>query len=157
GTVLLACRPRGRRVQIEVRDSGIGIPRDKQSEIFQEFYQLDNPARDRRRGLGLGLAIVARVAKLLDTTVDVRPEPGRGSLLFLQLPRADDVPLALRDERALTNLSDASIAHTNVLVVDDDALVLSANRALLQSMGCRVMQVSDGASAAEALRSSHGQ
>jgi signal transduction histidine kinase len=63
---VIGCRPRSGAIRIEVWDSGRGIPPDKHHEIFQEFYQLENPERDRRKGLGLGLAIVERLTRLLD-------------------------------------------------------------------------------------------
>ena len=71
GKVLLGCRRRGSKLRIEVCDSGIGIPAGKTDAIFEEFHQLDNPARERSRGLGLGLPIVRRLADLLGHGVEV--------------------------------------------------------------------------------------
>ena len=62
GGILIGCRRRGRKLRIEVVDSGIGIPKDLQHEIFKEFFQIGNPERDRTQGLGLGLAIVQRLS-----------------------------------------------------------------------------------------------
>ncbi len=103
GTVMLCSRRRGADWQIEVRDSGIGIPLERQGEIFQEFYQIGNVARDRSRGLGLGLAIVARLARLLATEVAVRSAPGRGSVFSVRIPRGEDrrVPESARHEESL--------------------------------------------------------
>jgi signal transduction histidine kinase len=86
GTVLLCCRPCSSGLRVEVRDSGIGIDAALHAVIFEEFYQVDNPARDRTKGLGLGLAIVSRLARLLGTRVGVRSAPGRGSVFSLVVP-----------------------------------------------------------------------
>jgi signal transduction histidine kinase len=75
GEVTMLCIEDDRNVRIEVRDTGIGIAPEQQRDIFNEFYQLHNPERDRTKGLGLGLAIVDRVARLLDHPIAVRPLP----------------------------------------------------------------------------------
>jgi CheY-like chemotaxis protein/anti-sigma regulatory factor (Ser/Thr protein kinase) len=157
GTVFVGCRRRQDTVVIEVRDSGIGIPADQQAEIFEEFYQIDNPARDRRRGLGLGLAIVARIARILDTTVKVRSAPDRGSVFSLRLPRARAAPGGARLDAAKPALIAESNAIVNVIVVDDDPLVLTANRGVFEDMRCSVETVSDGEHAAAALESLEGK
>ena len=151
GTVMVCARRRGATLRIEVRDSGIGIPLDKQDEIFLEFYQIGNAARDRSLGLGLGLAIVSRIARLLATEVKVRSRPGRGSAFFLDVPyaRDDEVPVAVA---APVDASFPPEAFSiPVLVVDDDLLVLAGNRALLEELGCQVTTVSDGQGAESAL------
>ncbi|HSC12202.1 MAG TPA: ATP-binding protein [Rhodanobacteraceae bacterium] len=143
GSVLLACRRRGEMVQIEVRDSGIGIAQDKHRDIFLEFYQIGDAAGDRMMGLGLGLAIVSRLARLLGSKVDVRSAPGRGSVFSLLVPRAkpeetvqgSDAEQPARGKSKLT---------LRVLVVDDDPLVIAGNRALLEELGCTVSTASNG-------------
>jgi two-component system, sensor histidine kinase len=153
GTVLVCARPRGDEIQIEVRDSGIGIPVEKQGDIFQEFYQIGNAARDRSLGLGLGLAIVARIARLLNTEVIVRSAPGRGSVFRLRVSRGrSDV----QSEATVTETNDGvgrlDSMPISILVVDDDPLVLAGNRALLEALGCEVVTVSDDEQAKEALK-----
>jgi len=150
GTVLVCARRRGVAIQIEVRDSGIGIPPEKQGEIFHEFYQIGNVARDRSLGLGLGLAIVARVARLLQTEVNVRSAPGRGSMFSLRVRRGEDGWVLASTPR------DAALAQPgeplpSILVVDDDPLVLAGNKALLTELGCDVTTVSDGPGARAAV------
>ncbi|MCC6192892.1 MAG: response regulator [Burkholderiales bacterium] len=157
GTVLVACRPRGAFVRIEVRDSGIGIAADKQAEIFEEFYQVDNPARDRSRGLGLGLAIVARIARLLGTQVTVRSQPGCGSVFSLRLPRAYTAPAVDAGKVPADAETLEHGAALTVLVVDDDPLVLAGNRALLEELRCTVVTVTDGDAAVRALEALRGQ
>ena len=92
GAVLVAARRRGGRVRIEVRDSGIGIAAEHRHAIFEEFYQIGNTARELGQGLGLGLAIVSRLARILGTRIEVRSAPGRGSVFSLDLPLAADAP-----------------------------------------------------------------
>jgi signal transduction histidine kinase len=95
GTVMLACRRRNGKARIEVRDNGPGISPDAQEAIFQEFVQLDNPERNRAKGLGLGLAIVRRLTDLLSHRLELRSTPGHGALFALELPLA---PAGVRPE-----------------------------------------------------------
>jgi two-component system CheB/CheR fusion protein len=90
GKVLLGCRKRGERIHIEVWDTGPGIPEDKQIDIFEDFYQLGNPERDRRKGYGLGLSIVGRLAKMLGYGVNLRSKVGKGTVFTITIP---SVPL----------------------------------------------------------------
>lgn len=86
GTVLLGCRRVGGRLRVEVWDTGPGIPADRQAEIWEEFTQLGNPERDRTKGLGLGLAIVAKTAALLGHPIGVRSKVGKGSAFYIEAP-----------------------------------------------------------------------
>jgi signal transduction histidine kinase len=104
GGVLLGCRRRGPNLQIAVWDTGCGIPEDRREDIFCEFVQLDSRDRDRGKGLGLGLAIVARLAPLLGSRVELRSEPGRGSMFAIGVPLAE-----AQDERKAA----ASLATTS--------------------------------------------
>ncbi|MGE5547624.1 MAG: CHASE domain-containing protein [Solirubrobacterales bacterium] len=88
GGVLVACRLHRNRIRIKVADSGPGIAADRLELIFEDFYQVENPERDRTKGLGLGLATVARLARLLSYRIDVKSRPGRGSTFILELPAA---------------------------------------------------------------------
>ena len=94
GKVLLGCRRRGNKLRIEVWDSGFGIPAEQLEAIFEEFHQLDNAARERSRGLGLGLSIVQRISDLLGNAVDVRSWPDRGSVFAVEVPLGEDQQLA---------------------------------------------------------------
>ena len=89
GGVLVACRRRDRMVRLSVIDSGRGIPPDQQESVFHEFVQLHNPARDRSKGLGLGLAIVSRLGRLLGHRVDLRSRPDHGSMFSIDVPCGD--------------------------------------------------------------------
>ncbi|WP_158046961.1 ATP-binding protein [Skermanella pratensis] len=86
GRIRIDCRRTGDTVRIEVQDTGIGIPPDHMEDIWTEFHQVGNPERDRNQGLGLGLAIVDRLARLLGHRVDVRSALGRGSVFSIELP-----------------------------------------------------------------------
>ncbi|MGE5546788.1 MAG: sensor histidine kinase [Solirubrobacterales bacterium] len=88
GRILVGCRRRGDRIAVEVWDCGMGIPAEARTEIFEEFTQLGNPERDRTKGLGLGLAIVRRLAVLLGIELSLDSTPGRGSVFRALLPAA---------------------------------------------------------------------
>jgi signal transduction histidine kinase/CheY-like chemotaxis protein len=135
GGVLLAARRRGGQVQLSVWDTGPGIAPEHQARIFDEFVQLQNPGRDRRRGHGLGLAIVARLSRLLQHPVALRSRLGRGSCFSVTLPLAVPVPdaPAAPVQRPLLPLQGRGVA-----LVEDDEAVREATVALLRAWGCVV-------------------
>ncbi|MBC8118814.1 MAG: response regulator, partial [Burkholderiaceae bacterium] len=136
GGVAIGARRRGDQVCVEVLDSGIGIPEDRQAQIFDEFYQVGNPGRDRRRGLGLGLAIVRRLTALLGHELTLNSAPGQGTRFRLWLPRAEGaaVPLASAAEHHLPD----TLAGKRVLLVDDDPDIRIATATLLGQWGLAV-------------------
>lgn len=144
GGVMIGCRRRGGQIRIEVWDTGPGIPPDKHAEVFQEFAQLGNPERDRRKGLGLGLAIVDRLAKLLGHSVELRSQVGRGSLFAVTVPRARP------DERVLLEEAEPPItAHFDlggrlVLVVQSDPATRETLRKLLTAWNGEVLSAASG-------------
>jgi PAS domain S-box-containing protein len=131
--VLLCCRGGGRSRRIEVWDQGEGIPEHQLHRVFEDFYQLGNPARDRSKGLGLGLAIAKRMADLLDLKLAARSLPGRGSVFSVQIPVGERPLQPQPTAGAAGPHRDAS--GQRILVVDDDAMVLDATRALLEAWG----------------------
>jgi signal transduction histidine kinase len=137
GGVLIGCRPRGNGVRIDVVDSGVGIPRTKWQVIFQEFHQLGVPNRQSGKGLGLGLAIVDRAARLLGATVDLQSEPGRGSRFSITLPHAvfSGAPASAPAPVAAPE----ALAQCSVLVVEDDPSVRAGMASLLRSWRCHVV------------------
>ena len=146
GKILLGCRRRGGKVRIEVLDTGSGIPEGQLRAVFEEFHQLDNPARERARGLGLGLSIVQRLADLLDLTVDVRSSLGKGSVFSVEVPIADS------GEAPRTGpLQPAAHAGKGeaILVIEDDPAIRETLRMLFELDGYRVAVASDGNSALE--------
>ena len=146
GGLLLAMRRRGNRWRIDVWDTGFGIPEEQLTAIFDEFHQLQNPNRDPTRGLGLGLAIVRRLAELLGLQVEVRSRIGRGTVFSVSLEAAS--PLAEPPPSHATPPSSSSAAAPpltgmTVLAVDDEAMVLTGLQMILESWGCTVAAASD--------------
>jgi signal transduction histidine kinase/ActR/RegA family two-component response regulator len=121
GGVLVACRRRGRMVRLSVIDTGRGIPPDQQESVFHEFVQLHNPARDRSKGLGLGLAIVSRLARLLGHRVDLRSRPDHGSMFSIDVPCGD---ASLIRPPAPASAPGQIPADALVLLVDDESAIL---------------------------------
>jgi CheY-like chemotaxis protein len=148
GGLLIACRRRGTRLALEVWDTGQGIPEHQWDDIFKEFHQLGNPERDRRKGLGLGLAIVQRLAREMNTTVEVRSRVGRGSVFRLWL---DSWQGALEDE-AQPVLDPHSLLGLKVLAIDDDEAVRMGMQSLLQSWGCDCVTAESGIDAMHSLK-----
>jgi len=146
GGVLLGARRRAAAtmVELQVIDTGSGIPVENQRAIFEEFRRLDQPSPWGEKGLGLGLSICERIAAILETTVSLRSEPGRGSAFSIVVPRAAP--------RAQTTLSDGASLSTvaatvapqlpRVLCVDDDAATLAGLRELLSSWNFHVVVAS---------------
>ena len=147
GGVLIACRTRGKRLALEVWDTGPGIPRSQWDNIFKEFHQLGTPERDRRKGLGLGLAIVQRLAREMNTSVEVLSQPGRGSVFRLWLDRWQG---ALEDDTAPAP-DTVSLVGLKVLAIDDDEAVRLGMQSLLHSWGCQCITAESSADALECL------
>ncbi|WP_338213696.1 hybrid sensor histidine kinase/response regulator [Halopseudomonas aestusnigri] len=144
GGVLVACRRRGAMAHIEVWDTGIGIAEENHQAVFQEFFQLGNPERDRRKGLGLGLAIVQGLCNTLGVELELTSVSGKGSVFRLIVPveRGGVVSDTSAPVRKLANFDGVS-----VLVVDDDEAVRVAMSELLSSWGCRCLVADSAASA----------
>jgi CheY-like chemotaxis protein len=149
GGIVIGARKRGARVRIDVWDTGIGIASDEQAHIFEEFYRIGGAADEGSQGLGLGLAIVDRLARLLDLSVRVRSVAGRGSVFAVEVPVAVGVPIAVtpvpepRDAVRFDGLT--------VLIIDDDAAVRDAVAGLLAQWGCETLLASCGTQAEELL------
>lgn len=139
GRVGVELRAEGDAVRISVEDTGEGIPAAERERIFEEFYQIGNPERDRTKGLGLGLAIVRRIAKLLGSDVDLQSEPGKGSTFSLRLPVAHGAPAGDSPGRATPGGDAGKLQRRVVLVIDDEPDVRIAMRTLLEAWGCRVI------------------
>ena len=133
GGVLVTCRRRGSDAVLEVFDTGIGIEASQQGEVFREFHQLGNPERDQAKGLGLGLAIVERVARSLGHGLWLESRHERGSVFRVTVPLAMAPPAP---EPALAEPLAAQLLAVRVLVVDDDESVRTSMRLLLQDWGC---------------------
>ncbi|HLO76828.1 MAG TPA: PAS domain S-box protein, partial [Magnetospirillum sp.] len=146
GRVLFGCRRVGTAVRFEVCDTGIGIPQSEIKNIFREFHQVGNLGRDRRQGLGLGLAIVERLANLLGHPISVRSEEGRGSVFGVQVQRAVKAPAAVAPCQLQLGLARQG---ASILVIDDEPDVRESLELLLESWGHVVLSA---ASADDAFR-----
>src|SRR5262252_3185567 len=150
GGVLIGCRNRGRNLRIEIWDTGPGIPDDQREKIFSEFYRGNDPQHDRRGlggGLGLGLAIVDRLCRLLHHPIELSSVVGRGSRFSVILPIVAAKPEAAAPPAPAVSALNLA-AEKLIVVIDDDALALDGMGGLLQSWGCHVIAAR---SAAEAL------
>lgn len=140
GRVLVGCRRRGGVLLLQVLDTGRGIAREERERVFQEFYQLDNPERDRSKGLGLGLAIVKRLSDLLRCDLVLSSEPGRGSVFTLAVPKVvapptTEVPAEMPPVASMESLRRRLERRSLILVVDDEIAIQEAMRSLLASWG----------------------
>jgi len=138
GGVLVAARRHARGVALEVWDTGVGIPADKIELIFQEFYQVDNPERDRTRGLGMGLAIVQRLCALLGHPLEVHSSPGRGSVFRVIVP-SGEVGAVEAPPLEVDTLPPRTGAVLTVLLIDDERAIREATRELLRPMQVEVL------------------
>jgi signal transduction histidine kinase len=134
GGVVVGCRKRGVSLRIEVWDTGPGVPQDQQQNIFGEFYRLGAPGGDGHSGLGLGLAIVDRLCRLLDHSVRLTSILGKGSCFSVAVPRVAARPEIGESPGPPHPLMDASDRKL-VVVIDDDPLVLEAMGGLFRSWG----------------------
>jgi signal transduction histidine kinase len=135
GRVLVGCRRRGERLRIEVWDSGRGIPNDKQDRVFEEFYQLDNPERDRTKGLGLGLAIVKRLMAILGCPFEFRSRVGVGTVFTLSVPIANAAVVLENPAEHPQGVFQRGL----IVVVDDEITIREAMLSLLGGWGHRVI------------------
>src|SRR5882672_9164939 len=152
GRVLVGCRRRRGRLRIDVYDTGLGIPRSKQQAIFQEFHRLEQGARV-ARGLGLGLSIVERIARVLDHKIVVISTVGDGSQFSVEVPLSAAVP-ARAPVRDRAEVDRGQLAGLCVLCIDNEPTILDGMETLLGGWGCRVVKAADLASALAALAES---
>ena len=148
GKILLGCRRRGDTLRIEVWDTGIGIAADELHAIFDEFHQIDNAARERSLGLGLGLSIVQRLGHLLGHPVDVRSVPNKGSIFSVTIGSPVVAASVLAPDMIETNPTEELQSHRcKIVIVDDDPDVLELLEQLLKGDGHIVRAASNAAAA----------
>ncbi len=163
GGVTVTARERGDSVWIEVRDTGVGIAPEQSNRIFEEFYQIDNPGRDRSRGLGIGLSIVQRLSRLLGHPVQMHSRPGRGTHFRVVLPAveaqasalAGPFPAGAADEPRARQRN--ALLPARVLLLDDELEIREAMTGLLRSHAIDAHAVADETAAAAALRSANAE
>ncbi|MFV1874074.1 MAG: ATP-binding protein [Oleiphilus sp.] len=133
-------------LQLTVRDDGIGIPEQHQSEIFKEFYQINNPERDRRKGTGLGLSIISRLIEHLNGEISLESAEGKGTTFKISIP----LEKAVADESTSLEIKKSeqnNIVNSRIVVIDDDKDVLESLEMLLEDWGVRTICVSNEAEA----------
>jgi signal transduction histidine kinase/CheY-like chemotaxis protein len=151
GRVLVGCRRLGNgRLRVDVIDTGMGIPADKQTIIFHEFQRLDQGAQA-ARGLGLGLSIVERIGRVLHHEIGLRSTPGKGSTFSVTIPTAPAVVRADLARPAETRPA-ISLEAVEVMCIENDTRVLEGMKALLDGWGCRVAAVAGLAGAMNAIK-----
>jgi len=150
GTIEVATFVENERCIIEVRDTGLGISEEDHLRVFDEFVQLDNPERDRSKGIGLGLAIVKRTADLLDIPLSLQSNVGVGSTFRISVPLGIDSDLNVVD--LPRDVSDNDLDGMLVLVIDDEISARTALDGLLDSWGCVGLLASDGDEAERVIR-----
>jgi PAS domain S-box-containing protein len=152
GRILLGCRRRSDGIEVQVLDTGIGIPEDKLLAVFEEFHRLDSGNAGKDKGMGLGLAIVDRIARRLGHPLNVRSRLGRGSLFGILLPygnaRRLEAPVA---EPAWPTTIDR-VVDTSVIVIENDPSELAGMMALLRSWRCDVLAAEHAEAALSHLR-----
>lgn len=151
GGILLAARRRGERLSLEVWDTGRGIAADCLESIFLEFNQLDVGRAADRKGVGLGLAIVERIAHILGYRVQVRSRPGRGSVFSIEVPLSAErlLPMAQMPAQAVAG---NPLPGRRLLVIDNELSILQSMAALLGQWGCDVLTATDEAGAFDVLQ-----
>jgi signal transduction histidine kinase/CheY-like chemotaxis protein len=148
GSILVGCRRRGRELRIDVCDTGAGIPPDQRENIFGEFYRLGQGGGD--RGLGLGLAIVERLCRLLGHRIELQSSLGRGSRFSIVVPLLPAPAKVARPPARAPAVPDLARGKL-VVVIDDDPLALNGMGGLLRSWGCRVVAVDSNRAALDEL------
>jgi CheY-like chemotaxis protein/two-component sensor histidine kinase len=141
GRVLVGCRRQDKRLRIDVYDTGLGIPQSKKKAIFKEFHRLEQGAKI-ARGLGLGLSIVERIARVLGHKVDLRSVAGKGSHFSVDVPLVPALPsdVTVREPR---RIDAGQLADMVVLCIDNEPTILDGMDALLGGWGCRVFKATD--------------
>ena len=144
GKVLLGCRKKGNVLEIQVWDTGIGIAPQKLNEVFEEFKRLDHPATQNVKGLGLGLAIADRTAKLLNYPLTVRSWQGKGSLFGIVVPVGERRKVVTKATiHSQYSSGGGSLTNMTVLCIDNETSILLGMEQLLRGWGCTVITALD--------------
>src|SRR5262249_15415347 len=154
GRVLVGCRRRGGSLQIAVYDTGVGIPHVKRAEIFKEFHRLEQGARI-ARGLGLGLSIVERLARVLNHRIALGANASGGSVFPVRVPTAS----AINHTTAVTiatPLAKTPISGARIVCIENDPAILDGMKTLLTAWAAEVVAVADPEAAIEAIEAGNG-
>lgn len=155
GTISITSRTRYNEVTITIADTGIGIAETEQARIFTEFTQLDNPERDRQKGLGLGLAIVKRLSTLMNIDISLESKEGSGTIFNVKIPSSIRHSIETQKTAVKTNLCDqptpVSFDQEVVVIIDDEAEILDAMQHVLENWNARVITATDANNAIKQL------
>lgn len=143
GGIVVACRMRQSKLSMEVWDTGMGVSREERERIFDEFYQIGNPERSSRKGLGLGLSIVRRLVRLLGTDIELTSEVGRGTRFRFELPRGRAARL-MRSAQQRGAGQAADLQGRLIVVIDDESTIVEGMRVLLAGWGAEVIGSTTG-------------
>lgn len=147
GGVLVGVRRRGASAVLEIHDTGPGVPPEDRDRIFEEFERTKHAAHGQNDGLGLGLSIVRRLCNLLGHPVTVASHKGRGTVFRVELPLAEEQPVAVVPEPA----SETSLAGRRILVLDDEPMIVDALARTLRDDGATVIATGSADQASRAL------
>ena len=149
GVVGIRTQFKNGHVSFEVFDNGKGIPENQLDNIFLEYIQLDNPERDQKKGLGLGLPIVKRLSKLINADISVKSEIDKGTVFSLSI-KCKDKSSALLTASNSHNKT-ANLEKVNILFIDDDSLIRDGMQAMANIWGCQMLSAEDDEQAIELL------
>lgn len=147
GRIVLGARRRGRHLSLQVWDTGPGLTPEQQQQMFAEFTQFDSPQQGGRKGVGLGLAIVERIARMLGVRLEVHSVAGAGSCFSVLVPLGEAL---VRPVLPVLDVPDI-LQGSHILVIDNEPEILLSMQALLEQWHCRVTLASDVAGALEGL------
>lgn len=135
GRVLIGCRRHANRVRFEVWDTGPGFPASQRELIFQDFYQIDNEARKRTQGLGLGLSIVKRISDLMGCAMGCDSHPGKGSMFWVEVPLSLNHSMVIHSATPRLIEATPSAGKGHIVLIEDDEQVLIGLQSLLEMQG----------------------
>ncbi|SEQ14590.1 PAS domain S-box-containing protein [Amphritea atlantica] len=143
GSVLLGCRRKRNSLVIEVWDTGLGIPEDKLGDIFLEFKRLHGSPVENDKGLGLGLAIVDKISRMLGHQISVSSVPGKGSMFSVEVPLARPDQLPVRTKEQHQPATGDQLQAAEIWLIDNDPAICRGMQTLLEGWGCRVQTAHD--------------
>lgn len=152
GGVLIGCRRRGDMVAIQVVDTGIGIAPEDRRVVFEEFKRLGKRIKGTRRGLGLGLAIVERIGKLLGHEIAMRSNIDKGSMFEVIVPRAERIEISTTDTKSQDRSPTSSLDGASILCIDNEHTILEGMHGLLSKWGAQPIVANNMEKALEELR-----
>ena len=155
--MLVGCRRRNGHVAIQVIDTGVGIAPSDQKAVFEEFHRLTDGAERTKRGLGLGLAIVDRIARLLGHEISLRSEIGKGSCFEVVVPRAVAGQIEASVEYPLVSSAPATLDDQAVLCIDNEREILDAMYGLLRRWGAAPLTATSREEALAAMTALHAE